>query len=165
MSNKTEIKNKTNWFMSIFGAVALILLMFAIIIVLPLATIHETYFLSVLIFLITAIPFLSFFILILHLWLWNTFGKTILEKKSGEVTVTKKWNLFFRKKSYVKIDKVIIKNYRIERSGYYTRSNFSLSGAVHSIVFIINNEEIRIVDWLTEKRAKEILFFINDLGE
>lgn len=161
MSSKIVIKNKTNWFISIFGAIILILLIFSIIFIVPLAIIQETYFLSVLMFSITVIPFLIFFVLILYFWLWNTFGKTILEKKESEITVIKRWKLFTKTKSYSHIEKVIIKNYKIERSGYYTRYNFSLSGVVNSIVLIINNEEIRIVDWLTEKKANEILLFIN----
>lgn len=162
MTHIIKVKNKTNWMMSIFRAFALIIITFVIIVVVPLATIQETYFLSILTFLITVIPFLIFFIIILHLWLWNVFGKTIIEKQLGEIIVAKKYNLFFKTKTYSTIDKIIIKNYKIERRGYYTRYNFSFSNAVYSIVFIVDEKEIRIIDWLTEKKANEILKFIND---
>jgi energy-coupling factor transporter transmembrane protein EcfT len=162
VNNIIEVKNRPNWLMTIFGAITLIIITFAIVVIIPLATVQETYFLSILSFLISVIPFLLFFFIILYLWLWNTFGKTILEKKGNEIIVTKKWKLFSKSRSYSHMQKIIIKNYKIEKSGYYTRYNFSLGGAVNSIVFIINSEEIRIIDWLTEKRAKDILRFIND---
>jgi hypothetical protein len=110
-------------------------------------------------------PFVLIFILILYLWLWNTFGKTILNIEPEIITVIKKNKLFSKPKYYKKneIEKVIVKDYSIEQTKYFTRFNVSFSGSINSIVFVKNGQELRIIDWQKRSTANEIVDKINKI--
>lgn len=165
MIEKVEIKNKTNWTLSFIGSIALIVMLFLIFILIPLATIQKTYFLSIIFYILGVAPFVMIFILILYLWLWNTFGKTILNIEPEIITVIKKNKLFSKPKFYKKneIEKVIVKDYSIEQTKYFTRFNVSFSGAINSIVFVKNGQELRIIDWQKRSTANEIVDKINKI--
>ena len=113
----------------------------------------------------SAIPFLAFFTFLLYLWLWNTFGKTVLIIEKEKVTIIKERKLFTKPQVYFKskVGKVFCKNFKVEKSKYYTRINFSLSGSLNSIIFEINGYENRIIDWLTQSKADEIVDTINKI--
>ena len=158
MNIKIEIKNKTNWLLTIIGLIAIVVLSILILFIIPLFSVQETYLMSILSYVMNVSIFIAFFILFLTIWLWNTFGKTILNIDEEKIIVIKKFKLFSKPKIYLKeeVEKIEIKDYRIEKSKYYTRYNFSLTNATNSIVILTNNE-IRMVDWITKEKAIDIV--------
>lgn len=110
-------------------------------------------------------PFAAFFILFLYIWLWNTFGKTILTVEPEQITVRYKNKLFTSPKTYLKkeIDQIQVKDYQVEKYKFGVRYHFSLSGSTYSVVFIQNGNEIRIIDWITEIKACEIVDEIKEI--
>lgn len=154
-----EVKNKTNWFITVIFGFGLFIATMIIFLLLPLVSAQETYLLSAFSYIFNAIPFLAFYILFLYIWLWNTFGKTILKFDSEKIVVIKKNKLFSKPKTYIraKIEKICIEDFKIERTKYNVRYHYSWSDSTFSIVFIKNNISIRIIDWITYEKATEIL--------
>ncbi len=159
MTTIIECKNKTNLFFTFFGIISFSILFVIIFILAPLISFEENLFLSIIKYIFSIIPFVAFFILILKFWIWNIFGKTILEINENRIIIIQKNKLFNKPKIFYKdeIERFFIKNLKIEHTKYNTRYQFSLSGATNSIILKKNNSEIRIVDWLTEQKAQEIL--------
>ncbi|MGS0747083.1 hypothetical protein [Halpernia sp. GG3] len=88
--------------------------------------------------------------------MWNTFGKTVLFIEKEKITIIRKCKLFSKPTIYLesKINKIYSKNFKIEKSKYYTRVNFSLNGSLNSVIFEINGNENRIIDWLTRTESR-----------
>lgn len=158
-TKKIIVKNRTNWFLALILTISLIILLFMIVVILPLMTIQSTYFLSIACYLYSLILPLSFFIFFLYIWLWNTFGKTVLEIYSDRIVVSTKYKLFNKPKIYLKseIQKIDILDLSIERTKYNFRLNYLFSNSNQSIVLFMNNETIRIIDWLQLHEAHKIL--------
>ena len=99
-----------------------------------------------------------FFILFLYIWLWNTFGKTVLTIEPEQITVWYKNKLFTGPKTYLKkeIDQILVKNFEVEKYKLGVRYHFSLSGSTYSVVLIQKGNASRIIDWITENKASEI---------
>jgi len=157
------VKNKTNWFVTIVFGFGLLLTSFIIFILIPLSVFQEDSALaSIFSYTRILVPFGAFFVLFLYFWLWNTFGKTVLEFDSKKIVVTKKYKLFNTPKIYYRseIQKIDIEDFRIERTQYNVRYHFSWSDSTFSLIFIHHNLTIRIVDWLTYEKAKEVLNMI-----
>lgn len=152
------IKNKTNWAAALILGLGLFMLSFIILIIIPLMSIQEEGFYILLNYISTVIPFAAFFILFLYIWLWNTFGKTILSIEPEQITVRYKNKLFTSPRVYLKkeIDEVQIKDFQVEKYKFGVRYHFSISGSTYSVVFIQNGNEIRIVNWITITKAYEI---------
>ncbi|CAI8720858.1 hypothetical protein [Chryseobacterium sp. IT-36CA2] len=161
-----KIKNKTNWAVAIIMGLGLLVLSFIILIIIPLISLQAEGFYTILSYLLFATPFAAFFILFLYFWLWNTFGKTILNIEHEQITVRYKNKLFTKPKVYLKkeIDQVQIKDFQIEKYKFGTRYHFSLSGSTYSVVLIQNGNETRIVNWITETKASEIVDEIKKIG-
>ncbi|THV57451.1 hypothetical protein [Chryseobacterium candidae] len=153
-----KIKNKTNWVVTIILGLGLLLLTFIILIIISLTSLQEQSFFFILYYISFTAPFAAFFILFLYIWLWNTFGKTILIIEPEQITVRYKNKLFASPKIYVKkeIDQIQIKDFQIKKYKFGVRYHFSLSGSTYSVVFIQNRNEIRVIDWITNTKAYEI---------
>lgn len=154
-----QIKNRTNWAVTIILGLGLLLLTFIILIIIPLLSIQAEGFFFIVNYISFATPFAAFFILFLYIWLWNTFGKTILIIEPEQITVRHKNKLFASPKTYLKkeLDQIQVKDFQVEKYKFGVRYHFSLSGSTYSVVFIQNSTEIRVVDWITETRASEIV--------
>lgn len=160
-----KIKNKTNWLLTIILGLGLFLLSFTILILIPLISIQEEGFFFFLNYISFIIPFIAFFILFLYIWLWNTFGKTILTIDSEKVTVRYKNKLFTKPKTYLKkeTDQILVKDFQVEKYKFGVRYHFSLSGSTYSVVLIQKDIETRMVDWITESKASEIVNEIKNM--
>lgn len=156
--NNIKVNNKTNWFLTLVLGFGLIMISFIILVLLPLAAFQQNSFLlSLFFYFFSTIPFLAFFILFLYIWLWNTFGKTVLEFDNEKIIVIKKFKLFTPVKTYYRKDiKIGIEDFKIEKTKYFTRNNIFTS-STFSIVFHQNNRIIRIIDWQSLKRSEEIM--------
>jgi predicted membrane protein len=163
MTEIIAIKNKPNWIIALIFPFGLLILILIMLVLLPIVSVSDTYLLSVLSYVFSLIPFLGFFILFLYIWLWNTFGKVILEISPEKIKVTNKNKLFNKPKEYLKseIEKISIVDFGIEKAKYYTRLNYSFSNSNYSITIQKGGENIRIVDWLSNERANNILEKIN----
>ena len=163
MTEIIAIKNKPNWIIALIFPFGLLILILIMLVLLPIVSVSDTYLLSALNYVFSLIPFLGFFILFLYIWLWNTFGKVILEISPEKIKVTHKNKLFNKPKEYLKseIEKISIVDYGIEKTKYYTRLNYSFSNSTYSITIQKGGENIRIVDWLSNERANNILEKIN----
>lgn len=153
-----EIKNRTNWLMTLITSLALVILFFIILVIIPLTSAEKTYLLSTLSYIFTVAPFVAFFILFLYLWLWNTFGKTILKIETDSITVIHKNKLFKAPNTFLKqeIKDIQTIDQRIEKYKFGVRYHFSWTGATYSVVLADKNGEKRIVDWITKEKADEI---------
>ncbi|SCY25306.1 hypothetical protein SAMN02927916_1621 [Flavobacterium anhuiense] len=163
MTEIITIKNKPNCFIAIFLPFGLLILILIMFIILPITSAENTYLLSILHYIILLIPFLGFFIIFLNIWLWNTFGKVILEISVEKIKVTNKNRLFSKPKEYQvsEIEKISILNLGIERTKYCVRLNYLFSKSHYSIVIQKSSKTIRIIDWLTIENANNILEKIN----
>jgi hypothetical protein len=163
MSEIITIKNKPNWIIAIIFPFGLLILIFIMLLILPFFSIKNTYLLSALSYIFSLIPFLGIFIFFLNIWLWNTFGKVILEISPEKIKVTNKNKLFNKPKEYLKseIEKICILDFGIEKTKYYTRTNNLFSNFNYSITFQKAGTNIRIVDWLNIERANDILEKLN----
>jgi hypothetical protein len=163
MTEIITIKNKPNWIIAIMFPFGLLILIFIMLVILPFASVKSTYLFSILSYVFSLIPFLGFFILFLHIWLWNTFGKVILEISAENIRVTNKNKLFDKPKEYLKseIQKISIVDFGIEKTKYYTRLNYLFSSSNYSIAIQKAGKNIRIVDWLNNERANSILEKLN----
>lgn len=161
-----EIKNKPNWAVTFILGLGLFILSFIILIIIPLMSMQAEGFYIVLNYISTVIPFAAFFILFLYIWLWNTFGKTILTIEPEQITVRYKNKLFTSPRIYLKkeIDQVQIKDFQVEKYKFGVRYHFSISESTYSIVFIQNGNETRIVNWITITKAYEIADEIKKCG-
>ena len=163
MTEIIAIKNKPNWIIALIFPFGLLILILIMVVLLPIFSVKGTYLLSALSYVISLIPFLGFFIFFLYIWLWNTFGKVILEISPEKIKVTNKNKLFNKPKEYLKseIQKISIVDFGIEKTKYYTRLNNLFSNSNYSITIQKGGENIRIVDWLSNERANNILEKIN----
>lgn len=148
-----EIKNKTNWLVAFVTSVGLLILFCIILIIVSIGFLQPAGFISF------VLPFAALFIFILYIWLWNNFGKTVLTIDDGNLTVQYKNKLFTSPKTYLKeeIDRIETKNFEVERHQLGVRYHFSISGSTYSVILIQKDSEIRIVDWITETKAGEIV--------
>jgi len=163
MTEIIAIRNKPNWIIALILPFVLLILILIMLVLLPIFSIRNTYLLSALSYVFSLIPFLVIFIVILYIWLWNTFGKVILEISPEKIKVTNKNKLFNKPKEYLKseIQKISIVDFGVEKTKYFTRLNYIFSNSNYSITIQKGGEEIRIVDWLSEERANNILEKIN----
>lgn len=167
MSVIIEIKNRTNWLITFIMGLALIVSTFIILVLIPFVSAKETYFLSVINYLINVTPFVAFFILFLYFWLWNTFGKTLLIVEQESITVKYKNKLFVGSKIFLKkeIKDIQTIDFKVEKHQFGTRYHFSWIDATYSVVFVNNNGEKRIIDWITKEKADEITERIKKVWE
>ncbi|WP_347218560.1 hypothetical protein [Chryseobacterium sp.] len=121
-------------------------------------SIEESYLLSVFSYIIKAIPFTGFFTLFLYVWLWNTFGKTVLSIETDSMTVKYKNKLFTGPKTFLKqeIKDIQTKDLTLEEYKNGVRYHFSWTGSTYSVVLVNKDGEKRIVDWITREKADEI---------
>ncbi|WP_079243222.1 hypothetical protein [Chryseobacterium indologenes] len=153
-----EIKNRTNWAVTIILGLGLLILSLIILIIIPLLSIQAEGFFFIVNYISFATPFAAFFILFLYIWLWNTFGKTILIIEPEKITVRHKKKLFTSPQIYLKkeIDQIQVKDFQVEKYKFGVRYHLSMGGSTYSVIFIQNDNEIRVVDWITETKACEI---------
>ncbi|MBB4803071.1 hypothetical protein HNP37_003146 [Flavobacterium nitrogenifigens] len=159
MAEIITIKNKPNWFLAIFLPFGLLILILIMFVFLPIASAQNTYLFSILRYITLLIPFLGFFIVFLKIWLWNTFGKVILEISSEKIKVTNKNCLFNKPKEYQvsEIEKLSILDLGIERTKFNVRLNYLFSKSNYSVIIVKGSKSIRIIDWLDIEQAKSIL--------
>lgn len=160
-----KIKNRTNWIVTIILGLGLFIISLIILIIIPLVSLQAEGVFFILNYISFVTPFAAFFILFLYIWLWNTFGKTILTVEPEQITVRYKNKLFTSPKTYLKkeIDQIQVKDYQVEKYKFGVRYHFSLSGSTYSVIFIQNSNEIRIIDWITEIKACEIVDEIKEI--
>lgn len=160
-----KIKNRTNWIVTIILGLGLFIISLIILIIIPLVSLQAEGVFFILNYISFVTPFAAFFILFLYIWLWNTFGKTILTVEPEQITVRYKNKLFTSPKTYLKkeIDQIQIKDYQVEKYKFGVRYHFSLSGSTYSLVFIQNGNEIRLINWITEIKACEIVDEIKEI--
>lgn len=114
---KLEYKNPTNWLIAIALPIPLLIFIITTIILLFLV-IFSNDILSKIDSATFLLPCLAFVLYFLWIWLWNTFGKTIIIFNNDEISVKKKFNIFYKKKNYLKnsISKVFIQDRSIEKN-------------------------------------------------
>lgn len=158
MSATIEIKNRTNWFITFITTLALIIILFIILILIPLLSAEDTYLLSILSYIFKVAPFIAFFVLFLYIWLWNTFGKTIINIKADSLTVIHKNKLFKAPNTFLKqeIKDILTTDQRMEKYQWGVRYHFSWIGATYSVVLVDRNGEQKITNWITKEKADEI---------
>ncbi|WP_316788843.1 hypothetical protein [Pedobacter frigoris] len=158
MMEKITIKNKANWVLTLIIPIGLLILLFLIVVLLPLVSVESLTILSILNYLYNAAIPIGFFIFLLYVWLWNTFGKTVFEISSNGLKITTKNKLFSSPRIFLKdeIQKIGILDLGIERTKYYVRLNYLFSNANQSVTITTNQSVIRIVDWLTLEEAENI---------
>ncbi|SEG54619.1 hypothetical protein SAMN05421847_2650 [Halpernia humi] len=153
---KLEYKNPINWAIAIIFPIPL--LIFSIVVItLLLSIIIDKDIFSKTNYFEFLVVFLAFVVFILWMWLWNTFGKTILIFNSEEVEVKKKFNIFYKKKKYQKksINKILIRDRNIEKKQYYIRINGLFSDENQCIALKMNDGKIiKIIDWLNNSTAE-----------
>lgn len=117
MSTIIKIKNKTNWLLTIILGLGLLILSFIILIIIPLSSLQEESSFFILHYISFTAPFTVFFILFLYIWLWNTFGKTVLTIDPETIKIEYKNKLFASPKTYLKkdINQIEIKDFQVER--------------------------------------------------
>ncbi|AZA80757.1 hypothetical protein C1637_11960 [Chryseobacterium lactis] len=154
-----EIKNKTNWIITFITSMGLLISLFIILVVIPFISAQNTYFLTVLHYIFSVLPFIGFFTVLLYIWLWNTFGKTKLHIKPDTITVQYKNKLFSNPKTYLKkeVEHIEAKDFAVEEYKLGVRYHISWSGSTYSVVLVKTDEETRIVDWITKDKAEEIV--------
>lgn len=159
MSINIEVKNRTNWTVTIILGLGLFILSFIILIIIPLVSLQAEGVFFIVNYISFATPFAAFFILFLYIWLWNTFGKTILTIEPEQITVRYKNKLFTSPRIYLKkeIDQILVKDFQVEKYKFGVRYHFSLSGSTYSVIFLQNGNEIRVINWITETKACEIV--------
>lgn len=159
MIEKIIIKNKINWLLALIMPIALLILSFLIIVLLPLFSFKSSIVLSILNYLYSSAIPIGLYILFLYIWLWNTFGKTVFEISADCVKITTKNKLFSRPKTFLKseIQKIGILDLGIQKTKYHVRLNYLLSNANQSITITTNQSEIRIIDWLTLEQAENLI--------
>lgn len=165
MSTIIKIKNKTNWLLTIILGLGLLILSFIILIIIPLSSLQEESSFFILHYISFTAPFTVFFILFLYIWLWNTFGKTVLTIDPETIKIEYKNKLFASPKTYLKkdINQIEIKDFQVERYKLGVRYHFSLSGSTYSVIFVHNGNETRLIDWITETKASEIVNEIKNM--
>lgn len=153
-----NIKNRTNLLLTFILGLALIVCLFIILIIIPLMSVEESYFLSALSYIVKVIPFAVFLTFLLYLWLWNSFGKTILSIETDSITVKYKHKLFTSPKTFLKqkIKDIQTKDLTIEKYKNGIRYHFSWTYSTYSVILTGKDGEKRIVDWITEEKANEI---------
>lgn len=153
-----KVKTKTNWALAFITSLALLVISFIILVLIPLMSIEETYFLSVISYISKIIPFAAFFTLFLYLWLWNIFGTTILSIEHNSIVLTYKNKLFTKPKTFYKqeVKEIETIDLRIEKYKLGIRYHFSWIGATYSVILVLRNGDKRIIDWITEEEAGEI---------
>lgn len=153
-----KVKNKTDWVLAFFSSVALIVISFIILILIPLMSAEETYFLSALSYISKIIPTSGFFTLFLYLWLWNIFGTTIILIEHDSIILRYKNKLFTKPKTFYKqeIKEIDTIDLRIENYKLGTRYHFSWTEATYSIVLVCKDGNKRIIDWITKEEADKI---------
>ncbi|PWN63306.1 hypothetical protein [Chryseobacterium oncorhynchi] len=154
-----EIKNRTNWVLTIAMSIGLMISFFIILIIILIGLLQSNDFIAVLNVLSMAGVVIGFFILFLYIWLWNTFGKTVFNIETNAITVSYKNKLFAKPKTFLKkeIKDIQAVDYSIESYKYGTRYHFSWTGATYSVVLITRDYEKRIISWITEDKAYEIV--------
>lgn len=159
MTTHIEVKSSTNWLITFVMGIGLLICAFIILIILPIATVQENFFLWILQYIITAIPFIGFSTLFLYFRLWNTFGKTVISIEPDGMTLRYKNKLFTKPKTFLKseIKDIELRDLTIERNQLGTRYHFSLSGKTYSVLLVKKDEDKRIIDWITEDKASEIV--------
>ncbi|WP_433625341.1 hypothetical protein [Chryseobacterium cucumeris] len=159
MSITIEVKNRTNWIVTIILGLGLFILSLIILIIIPLVSLQAEGVFFIVNYISFATPFTAFFILFLYIWLWNTFGKTIFIIEPEKITVRYKNKLFTSPRIYLKkeIDQILVKDFQVEKYKFGVRYHLSLSGSTYSVVFIQNGNEIRVINWITETKASEIV--------
>lgn len=88
--------------MAIILPFALCVLVIIIVLILPLFSLRQYFFLSIFAYVTSLCVPLAFFTFLLYVWLWNTFGKTVLEISPTELRVLYKFKLFSKPKAYQK---------------------------------------------------------------
>lgn len=159
MSTTIEIKNRTNWVLTIAMSIGLMISFFIILIIILIGLLQSTDVIAVLNVLSMAGVVIGFFILFLYIWLWNTFGKTVFNIETNAITVSYRNKLFSKPKTFLKkeIKDIQAVDYSIESYKYGTRYHFSWTGATYSVVLITRDYEKRIISWITEDKAYEIV--------
>ena len=159
MKEKIEVKNKTNWLLAIILPFALLILLVLILVLLPLFSFRHSVLISIFNYCYSACLPIVFFVFFLYVWLWNTFGKTVLEISSTEINVRQKNKLFSKPKIYLKseIKDIGILDLSIEKTRYHIRPNYLFSSSNQSITITTAYDQKRIVDWLTPDQANDLL--------
>lgn len=169
---KIEVKNKTNWLLALILPIALLVLLVVIFVVFPLFSLQSSIIPSILNYFRYATIPAVFFILFLYVWLWNTFGKTILEVSPNQIRIRTKNKLFSKSKTYFKseVQKIGILDLSIQKTKYFIRPNYLFSNTNQSVTITVNHFDIRILDWLTIEEARnivkkiELIFSTNETG-
>ncbi|WP_284464567.1 hypothetical protein [Chryseobacterium sp.] len=154
-----EIKNRTNWLLTVVMSIGLMLSSCVIIIIILIGFLQNIDISAILSVLSMAGIAIGFFILFLYIWLWNTLGKTVFNIEADAITVSYKNKLFAKPKTFLKkeIKDIQSVDYSIESYKYGTRYHFSWTGATYSVVLITWDYEKRIISWITEDEANKIV--------
>ncbi|MEG0926403.1 hypothetical protein [Chryseobacterium sp.] len=154
-----EIKNSTNWLLTVVMSIGLILSSCVIVILLLIGLLQNIDISAILSVLSMAGVAIGFFILFLYIWLWNTLGRTVFHVEAGSITISYKNKLFAKPKTFLKneIKDIQAIDYSIEHYKYGVRYHFSWTGTTYSVVLITQDYEKRLINWITEDKANEIV--------
>jgi len=97
------------------------------------------------------------------MWLWHTIGKTKISIQNSKLTIRKQNDIFSNPKHFEldKIQNLHIQNRDIEKTKYFTRSNYLLTDKTKTIAFEYENRTITAIDWLNITDANYLLNKLN----
>jgi hypothetical protein len=94
----------------------------------------------------------------IRMWLWHTFGQTILSIQNNTLTIRKQNDIFSKQKHYDldKIQDLHIQSRDIERTKYFVRPNHLFTDKTKTIAFIYEHKTTRAIDWLNMTDANYV---------
>jgi hypothetical protein len=98
-------------------------------------------------------------ICIIRISIWQLIGKTILQFENNKLIIRKKWDLFYKSKTYeiLKLKDAHVINRDIESNRFFIRPNNLFTSKTKSIEFNYDFKAIRMIDWLEYSDAENIL--------
>ncbi len=162
-----HVKNKVNWPMALILPIPLIVILLVCLALFFTGILSLSLFSmmsSLLLFLLSA----PFFLLFLYLWLWNTFGETVVTISQTTITLSKRRHLFFKTKAYQisDITSIYSENRDVDLKGFLARNNYIISKELQTVgITLDSSAKITLFTWLSKRKAKEIIVKINDIAK
>lgn len=157
MQDSILIKNRQNYMFTILGFVMMVMNLGMIFIALFASYIQSENLFSFIFNLSFLVPFIIFFLFILYLWVWNTFGKTEIQLTSDSLRIISHNKLFVKPKliELEKIQKVEYDDLTIERTrfrvSYHPFSKYNFAVRVHT-----KTGEFYAVKWINLENAQKL---------
>jgi hypothetical protein len=153
------VPSRRKYFISIVSIPFVLCWIFIELIIIPLMIYKNSanFLSSIMIFWLAGWTFMG--ILITRICIWQLIGKTILQFENDKLIIYKKWDLFYKSKSYeiFKLKDLHIINRDIESNRFFIRPNYLFTTKTKGIEFNYELKTVRMVDWLEYTDAENIL--------